>query len=154
MSNNKNSQFYALTIHDTVPASALKTGTIRTIGINVIGTGTLFLSEVKPFDWIVDITNDEIRKVVTRRDDTYLAIDSPFTSDIAAGHDVRVVRSRAKEISVSNEGAANGEVDNQVFLRGASLTFSKSSKTPNGSDFIDPILVDATGTTIMVSILK
>ncbi len=154
MSNSKNSEYYLITTHTVVPAPSTKTGTIQTVGINVIGTGTAFISEIKPHDWIVDITNDEARMVTSVRDNNYLAIKSSFTSDFAPGTALVVVRSRAKEISVVNEGAAAGTVDGVAFSRGSVLTFTKSNKLPNGSDFIDPIFVNGTGTTIAVSITK
>lgn len=155
MSNpSKNSIFYQLTTHDVVPASSTKTGTIKTAGINVTGTGTLFLSEVKPYDWIVDITNDEARKVMTRRDDLFLTIDFPFTADFAAGTTLKVVRSRAKSVSIANVGGASATIDGSAFVQGETLTFTKSNKNPNGSDFIDPIFVNATGTACDIQILK
>lgn len=154
MSNSKNSQYYLVTTHTVVPAPTTKTGTIQTVGIHVLGTGTFFLAEIKNGDWIVDITNDECRYVTTRRDDTYLAIDSPFTSDFAPGTTLQVVRSRAKEISVANEGAAAGTVDGSAFEADSILTFSKAAKNPDGNDFIDPIFVDGTGTSIAVLITK
>lgn len=154
MSNNKNSIYYLLISSDVVPASQTKTGTIETHGINVIGTGTLFLSEVKPGDFIVDITNTEARKVTTRRDNLYLAIDSPFTSDLAAGTLLKVVRSRAKEVSIANEGAAAATVDGVPLPINSVITLPKSNKNPNGSDFIDPLFVNATGTEVYVLLTK
>lgn len=155
MSNpSKNSIYYPVTSHTVVPAPTTMTGTIKTKGTNVTGVGTLFLSEVKPGDWIVHIAQDEVRKIVTRRDDLFLAIDSPFSSDMTLSTAFQVVRSRVKQMSLANSGAGDATIDGNPFMSGETVSFSKSGKNPNGSDFIDPVIVDATGTTVKVEILK
>ncbi len=152
----KNSKFYQITsTKTTVPALSLKTGTISTIGTQLIGVGTSFLSTLQKGDWIVDIvTNNEVRKVVAKFSDLVAQIDSPFSADIVAGAVFNVVRSRTKHIQISNSGSASATVDGTTMVQGETLTYGKAEKLPNGSDFIDPLIIDATSTTIDVSILK
>ncbi len=152
----KNSKFYQITsTKTTVPALSLKTGTIATVGTQLIGSGTSFLSTIQKGDWIVDIvTNNEVRKVVAKFSDTVAQIDSPFSVDIVAGAAFNVVRSRAKHVQISNSGGASATIDGTTMVQGETITYSKAEKLPNGSDFIDPLIVDASSTTVDVSILK
>jgi len=156
VSERKNSKNYILSVtKTTVPAYATKTGTMVTSGKNVIGTGTLFVSEVRPGDWLVDINNfDELRKVVSITSNTHMIIDSPFAGDILAANPVRTVRSRAKMISLSNTGGSDATVDGVALIPGESNSYPKSDKNPNGSDFIDPMIVVPGSTTVKVVILK
>jgi hypothetical protein len=150
----KNSAYYAVTTKVTVPATSTKTGTITTAGKNVVGVGTKFTTEIKKGDWIADlVTNNELRVVTDVRDDLFLTIDSAFTADIA-GATLTVVRSRAKQVSLANAGGAAATIDGVTFAVGESVTYPKSNKNPDGKDFIDPLLVNGTGTTIKVQIQK
>jgi hypothetical protein len=155
ISTIKNDKYYAITnTAAVVPASTTKTGTITTDGVYVNGTGTLFRSELKPGDWIVDVSQTECRKVLTIGTDLNLSIDSAFTNPIVAGA-LNVVRSRARMISVSNDGGADADVDGVVMKDGAAVTFTTTSKnTYDTNYFIDPLIVDATGTVVKVGILK
>lgn len=155
VTNKKNSVYYQIdNTKAVVPASSTKTGTIVSSDILVTGTNTLFLSEVKPGDWLADIvTNNEVRRVQKVFDNTTLSIDSAFTAALV-GAAVVVVRSRAKQVSLGNAGGADGTLDGVVMEAGETVTYPKSNKNPDGSDFIDPIIVDATGTRVKVSITK
>lgn len=155
VSSKKNSRYYNLAAKDTVPASVAKTGTIDIAAgsKNVVGTSTAFKSELKPGDWIVDLAQDECRKVMDIRDDEFLTIDSAFTGAVV-GIALVVTRSRAKQVSVANVGGANGTSDGANIVPAQTLNYGKADKNPDGKDFIDPIIVDPTGTTIQIEILK
>lgn len=156
VSAEKNSINYNITTtKTTVPAYLTKTGTIVTSGKNVVGTGTLFVSEVRPGDWIADINNfDELRKVKSITDNTHLTIDSPFAGDILAANPLRTIKSRAKLVSLSNTGGSDATVDGTPLIPGETVSFPKSNKNPNGSDFIDPFIVVPASTTVHVLIQK
>jgi len=155
ISAQKNSRYLALAAKESLPLSALKTGTISSAGNIITGVGTAFKSEVRPGDWIVDlVTNDELRKVISITDDTHLIVDEEFTLVLPALSVIRTVRSRAKMISVTNVGGANATLDGVNIIPGQTTTFPKSEKNPNGSDFIDPIIVDPAATTITYIIQK
>jgi len=153
VTDEKNSGYYSLAAKSTVPASSTKTGTVSTAGKNVTGTGTLFRSELKPGDWIVDLSQDEVRKVDEIRDNTFLVLDSAFTADLV-GAALVVVRSRVKQVSIGNTGGTNGEIDGVAIIPGQTVNFQKNGKNPDGKDFIDPVIVDPASTTIIIQNLK
>lgn len=144
----------------TIPESITGTGTIQTIGTRVIGTGTAFKSEIQKGSWIVDLTQDEIREVDSVESDTVAYIRQAFSSDLAAltaldkisSVDTMVVAISAQ---VPSSAATDAEIDGEVFPKGTSITFSKGDRDGNKSkDFIDPIILDATGTTVQILIMK
>lgn len=155
MSNFKNSITSSSTGHDTFPASATKTGTITvpTTNTTVIGVGTLFTTELQVGGWICDIAHDEIRQITAIKSDTQLAIDHVFTNALAAAALKYVGPSDSVELSVVF--AATGKVDGVSFPGNVGIAFSKASRDRSGQrDFVDPIIVDATGTTAYLFQLK
>lgn len=159
MANYKNSNFYRITGKQSLPAASTKTGTIETVGTAVIGTGTSFLTEIPVGSWIVDLAQDEVRKVIDVQSDTAATISNAFTADLAAATALSAIHERdtnVVSISVSIKSAlADGELDGLVFTNGTGLTFSKDSRDVKAkNDFIDPIIVDGTGTVIQAMILK
>jgi len=141
---NLNANLYQLTSKDTVPASTTGTGTIEVIGTEVIGTGTKFKTELKENDFIVDFTQDEIRRVVRISDDTNAYLDLPFTINISAGTTPKYVQqSRFTEVSWRNAGAAQAGVNGTLVQPGDAGSIRKTSK--NQSDhaaFVDPTILD------------
>ncbi len=160
MTNFKNDKFY--TIADdkqSIPVSASGTGTISTTGKAVKGVGTLFMSELRMGSWLVDLTQNEVRKVIRTESNTLVFLDNAFTVNIAALTTPNIISNtklNIRQISVSIDPAlANGEIDGTVLLAGAALEFGKpSDNSRNSFAFIDPLIADATGTEIQVTILK
>jgi len=163
---SKNTQFYKITAaKETVPASSNKTGTIETVGTSVIGTGTLFESEMQKGSWLVDLTQNEVREVMKVENDTLATLSDAFTLVIAGGTTPNVIKSddlNIREISVAvplvDSGGASyafGEIDGVELESGMPIAFGKNSDTKgNFKSFIDPIIANATGTVINVTILK
>lgn len=159
MANFKNTNYLPITAKQTLPTNVAGTGTLSTEGINVVGDGTLFLSEMQVGSWLVDLTQNEIRKVVRVDSDTSAVLDVAFSSDLAALTAVDVIPSSSlgvKAISVGiKSGLADGEIDGEVFSNGYDITFSKdSNQATSQRDLIDPIIVDGTGTTIISIIMR
>lgn len=166
MANYKNTVFYKVDDEKVVvPASSNKTGTISTKGRGVIGVGTKFTEEMQTGSWIVDLTNNEVRKVITVDSDTVAYLDKPFTTDISALTTPNVVSSvdlNIREISIAiplvdSSGTAYGfgEIDGVVLESGLPVSYGKNSDTKeNSKSFIDPIIVNATGTVANVTILR
>lgn len=157
MANFKNSLYYLVTDKRTVPANANATGTIKTVGTAVIGTNTLFKTEMPIGSWLVDESQDEIRQITRVESDTLAYFGNAFTSDISLGTTPSVIHSKdAKPVSiaVSIPASANdGEVDGATFTKGSSLSFSKDSTgRSDARSLVNPIIVDGTGTTIQVLI--
>lgn len=161
MANYKNSNYLFITGNQTVPASANGTGTIQTVGNKVIGTGTLFLTEMPAGSWLVDLSQDEIRRVVfdSTETNTQATLEQAFTSDIAALTTPNIIsKEDANVVSISVQipaGQDNGTLDGQNFPSGTSVTFSKDSRDRSSArDLIDPVIVDATDTQMQILILK
>lgn len=163
MTNFKNSKYESITTKRSVPLSAAMTGVATTQGIHVIGVGTSFKDEVPKGSWIVDLTSDELRKVVRVESDTEAILDFAFSSDLASAA-LQVIHkndTNVTEISViiplvDAAGADNafGEIDGVVFPSGLPFELSKSSRDDSSSqDFIDPIIVDGEGTLILATTL-
>lgn len=155
MANFKNSIYEYATTKRTVPLSGAKTGNCTTEGINVIGVGTLFLSEMPVGSWLVDLASDELRKVVRVNSDTEAVLQQAFTVDLASAAPDVILASDCNicTISVSiPSGGAAGEIDGAVFPAGASATFSKDGRSTSSTrDFIDPLIVDAAVMLILIS---
>lgn len=153
MANYTNTPYDNISNKRSIPYSASNTGTIGTQGIAVEGVSTLFLTEMLAGAVIVDLTNWEWRKVVRVDSNTLAYIEKPFTADLANGTTPNVIphtTSRAKGIYISTPGAAF--IDNKAFT--GALALDKAANEKSGRrDFVDPIIVDATGTTMQVEII-
>ncbi len=160
--NYKNDNFYQITDDkQTVPLSVDVTGTISTTGLYITGVGTKFMtnSELKRGFWVTDLTNNEIRKVDSVLDDTTATLENAFTTDIVAGTTPNVIFATSlniKKLSVAiNPVLTNGAVDGTPLVAGSTLSFGKESKdNTNAFSYIDPIIADATGTVMDVTILR
>lgn len=157
--NYKNSTYDYISGHQTVPAAGTKTGLCITAGTAVTGTGTKFLSEMRAGSWLVDLAHNEIRKVVRVDSDTLAYIDKAFTTSLASAAPSVIIESDTNistiSVSILATAAAAGVVDGKVFPKGGSITFSKDSRTTSSMrDFIDPIIVDASETTMLVLTCK
>lgn len=159
MANFKNTFYDLITDKRTIPYNETATGTCSTNGTRVDGVGTLFRSEMRSGSWLVDLTNNEIREVDSVESDTVAFLKQAFTSDLASGAFEIIKATEAQVVSIGvqvpSSAAADAELDGSVFAKGTSLTFSKDSRDGNKSkDFIDPIIVDASGTSVQVLIMK
>lgn len=156
MANSKNTFNSSITDKRTIPFDLLKTGTIATIGKDVIGTGTLFTTQVKVGDFLVDLTQNEVHKVVDISTNTLMHIQEAFGADIVAGTAIRISPSvpRPKEISLLiPSGGASGLIEGVTWVAGITWSSSKIGTYNNGrNDFINPIIADATGTNMLVTI--
>ena len=157
MANNKNSFFDSITDKRTVPYNQALTGTyaIAAGSKNVVGTVTRFITELKKGDWLIDLTNDEIRRVTSIQSNTLATIDSAFTNAIAAETDFTPA-SRLVEISVViPSGVAPGEIDGKALPAGTPVSWGKGSREGSAvRDLVDPIIVDAVGSSMLVQTLE
>jgi hypothetical protein len=81
------------------------TGTGSTNGINLTGVGTLFATEV---DFPVYLkSGSEYRRIVFVNSNTSAVIDSPFSSNMAAGSTLQVVRGDVQTGTVAPLSAIN-----------------------------------------------
>jgi len=161
MANFKNTIYdYYSNVHNTAPASSVKTGTIETQGTAVLGTGTKFLTEIGVGGWIFVAAQSEIRKVVAIESDTKAFMDKPFTADLAAlSACVAVSYNDSKAVSIAVQvpaGAATDiSIDGKTMPKGTSVSFSKDSRDISGrNDSVDPLIVNATGSVAQILIQK
>lgn len=71
------------TIRETSPTKSLS-GTISSLGVAVSGTGTVFLSEVKPGDYLYDPASNKVRKVRVVTSNTALTLETAFPVNMVA----------------------------------------------------------------------
>lgn len=137
----------------SIPFNVNGTGTIATHGQAVVGTGTLFTTEMPAGSYLVDLTNWEVRRVYRVDSDTLAFLELVFTNDMVPGSTAKIIanyKCKVKEISIKTSGAAL--LDNSAFT--GELTLSKTGNSRSSRiDLIDPIIVDASGTTMQVEIL-
>jgi len=159
MANHKNTIYYLQTTKATVPASSTQSGTIQTVGKAIEGAGTSFMTEMPVGSWLVDLTQNEIRKVIGVDSDILAYVSNAFTIDIPALTPPDVIQAKdAKCVSIAGQvpsGAAAGLLDGETFPAGTSFSFSKDSRDHSSArDLVDPIIVDAAGTQFQILIQK
>ena len=157
--NFKNTFYDYISGAQTVPVSANATGTISTHGTAVIGTSTLFKTDMPAGSWLTSISANEIRKVVSIESDTVAYLSEAFTVDLSAVAPNVIHKSElnivAISISVPAAAANTCLVDGKTFPKGASLTFSKDGRSTSGvRDFVDPLVVSASASTMLISICR
>ncbi len=173
-SNSSNNVYDVITDKRIIPYASLITGTIVTNGTGVTGTGTLFNTEMKTGSYLVDLAHNEYRQI--RRlgadgggSDTIGILDKPF-SNVVTGQPlvIDVLNASPVEISViipilDAMGSSNASgliVDNytattKYFPAGLPYTISKANRDRSAlTDSINPIIVDASGTQMIVTIIK
>jgi hypothetical protein len=160
MAAYKNTKFSVLTGKQTVPASITATGTFVTSGITVTGTGTKFLSEMMAGSWIFSTTQNEIRKVVRVDSDLVAYVDKPFTSNVASTALLIIPESDTHIVTMTLIATAGTPTIDGIAYGGALtpipvITLTKEGRSTSSTrDFIDPVIVDATGGSMTVITLS
>lgn len=158
--NYKNTKFSVLTGKQTVPASISATGTIVTSGITVTGTGTKFLSQMMAGSWIFSTTQNEIRKVVRVDSDLVAYIDKPFGSNVASTALLIIPESDTHIVTMTLIATSGTPTIDGIAYGGALtsipvITLTKEGRSTSSTrDFIDPVIVDATGGSMTVITLR
>lgn len=173
-SNNSNNVYDVITDKRIIPYATLKTGTIVTAGTGVTGIGTLFNTEMKAGSYLVDITNNEYRKIIRLGadgggSDTIAILDAPF-SNVVTGQPLVIDFDNANPVEIlvliptlNSSGDSNTSgfvVDNETatakyFPIGFPYKPSKANRDRSSiTDGINPIIVDASGTEMVVTIIK
>ncbi|MES3018227.1 MAG: hypothetical protein V4721_10630 [Bacteroidota bacterium] len=149
-------KYEIITTKRSIPENINKTGTIATFGVAIVGTGTLFLTEMIAGSYLVDEAQDEVRRVIRVNSNTSAFLSKAFSSNIAAGATPSVIAKQfasPKEISIKIDSADLAGELNGVAFTGV-LTISKSSSDRSSQwDTVPPVIVDGSGTSIKASIL-
>ncbi len=154
--NYKNSIYKSITEKSTIPFNVTGTGVAITNGIGVVGTGTKFKSEMPAGSWIVDLANDELRRVVKCESDTEAYLDYSFSTDLSSGA-LEIVPQKSTSICVLSIEAVDGDcfIDGETFPEGKIVTGSKDGRDGNSlKDFIDPFIIDPDGNSMLIFMLR
>jgi hypothetical protein len=158
MADDKNTVYYSIVgVEDTIPASTTGTGTIAVTGTGVFGTGTDFKSEVQAGGWLVDFAQNEIRKIIKVNSDTSATLQESFTLDIAPSTALIFVAREdlnVRELSFYAD-TVDALLDGSTLQAGVAVDLGKTGNSKeHKTSFIDPVIIDATGTTVYVLILR
>lgn len=138
-------------VKDTFPASIAPTsGTIssvNTLNKKIVGSGTVFLTDVVPGDYIWFTTIDDLVKVENIVSDTELTLVKPVASTVTAVAWKVVKKSDLsfRNISWLIDSAGTAEINTVVYP--ASTSESDGDVKPNGEGGgrrLSPIIVDST----------
>lgn len=142
---------------DTFPLSSAPTaGTIST-GTRkdfIVGSSTVFLTDLEKGDYIWDTTNDELREVVGVVSNTEVYLDREFTNALSGAAFKIVPKNIYRTMSWAIDAADTAEINGIEFP--ASTSESLENDKPNfegGGRRLSPILIDCTanGNTVNVS---
>ena len=130
--------------------------TAVTAAVNGVPTYTLFSQQCQVGDFMYVAAQSEVHKITYISNDLSMQIQEAFTTPLAgAALLISPCSPRPKEISVIiPSGGAAGLIDGVSIPSGVAWNSNKTSQYNNGRDdgFIDPIIVDATGTTMIAQI--
>lgn len=140
----------------SVPFNTTSTGTASVTGRAIVGVGTLFKTELQAGSYVVLLSANECRKVVRTDSDTIAFLETPFSVNIGPGSPIQIInhwKTNPIEISLKIDDAdPAGQLNGQSF--DGILTLSKASRDRSARrDLVEPIVVDATGTSMKVNIL-
>ena len=136
----------------SLPYNISGTGTVETFGVAIVGVGTLFTSEMKAGSYLVDLDQNECRKVVRVDSDAKAFLEIPFTSNLASGTPQIIpwYASGPKLISVYSSG--NYELNGETITGG--VTAEKTGNDRSGRrDLTEPVVIDATASGAQIEIL-
>lgn len=145
----------SLTTQDSIPQASSGTGTITSVNNKKFlkGVGTLFTTEAKIGDYIYIKGQNEFSRIETIVSDTELYVDRAFTVDLSGSAYHITPYSKYDEVSVTVTGAGAATIDGVSFTQGQGVTFRKDGSGTYGQNkYVAPIDINATGTTVRVSL--
>lgn len=156
--NYTKNQVYSITTLTSVPAESTGTGTIETVGKVINGAGTAFLTELPVGSYVLSLSAGELRKVVKVSSNVLAFLDNAFSFDIAAASALKYIpenKTHIAEISaIADAGTGDFDINGVVWPDGIEYKASKVNRERQSNvDFIDPIILDGTGTTVKVSLI-
>lgn len=157
-------QVFTVSTKRVIPDDAVVlTGTMFTNGQSVVGSGTLFTTEIGAAwvgavgspsklqinGWLYSPTNSEVRKIKEVVSDTLLILYSGFSINVAAGAQVQFVKpSRVKFLGIAN-ALGGAIIDGATAPAGFTVNFGDNGNSPY---IVDPIVIDSTANPSVVSI--
>jgi len=134
------------------PLPETKTGVIDSSLTVVKGIGTDFTEEdIRKGDFLWNQAQGELRKIVGKSySSEILNIDVPFTIALAGAPLVIVKAGQVKAVSLSNVGGVSGTIDGEIIDVLQTISFGRNESGTGGDEYIDPVIVDGTGTKIQI----
>ena len=136
----------------SLPYNVAGTGTVVTHGIAVVGTGTLFKSEMMAGSYLVNLSTNQAVRVYRVDSDTIAFLEKPFTVDFASATPqiIPTFASQPKLISMFS----NGDYDvNGNTVTGGVTAEKTGNDRSSRRDLIKPIVIDATAGSVQIEIL-
>ena len=132
------------------PLPETKTGVIDSSLTVVKGIGTDFTEDdIRKGDFLWNQTLGELRKIVGKSySSEILNIDAPFSAPLVGQPLVIVKAGQYKHITFLNNGAAVGTLDGEDIVVFQTISFGRNESGTAGDEYIDPVVVDGTGTSI------
>ena len=134
-----------------IPKPATGTGTVAVTNNTtvVIGTGTLFLTQLNIGDWLYFPTTKQFGQVLDIASNTRLILDRNITPAVVAGELVKAMVPRFKRVKFANTGGAAATIN------GISYAAATGDEFPGvvygeQSGVVPVILYNATGTTLTI----
>ena len=141
-----------------VPFSTTIAGTISTQGASVVGVGTDFLKDLPMGSYLVDLSQNEFRRVSRVVNKEWAELEQAFSNDIALNTTPEVIlqkKASPREISVR----AIGDIvlttnEDAAIPAGISVTDTRVNGYGLDKNYIvTPCIVDATGSSAIIEVL-
>jgi|GEM_PF-5274297 hypothetical protein len=152
----KQDVYSIVTGKQSVPANESGTGTIQTFRKAVVGTGTLFTTEMPVGSYLVKLDTWELQRVYRVDSDTLAYLDNAFSVDIAFLNVPQIIAAwdaKAKSISLAIDSTNPSGYLNNVPFTGILNIEKTGNDRSSFRDNINPVIIDGTGTQIKVNIL-
>ena len=149
----KQDVFVVATDKRSVPANTAGTGTIVTFGKSIVGTSTLFKTEMKAGSYLVSETQGEICRVIRVDSDTIAFLETSFTSDLASAAPSIIKWFAANPVEINLKKVSGTPTLNGAIFTGE-VKISKSSRDRSSRrDLVEPVILDASSGSVEVNIL-
>lgn len=109
----------------TVPTAQPKQGTFISGGVKVRGTGTRFMSDVYPGDFLY--AKDVIRRVKYVESDEMLTLEQPFPSEVSVAIAPLVARGGYKSIVIRNTHASAAAIVSEAPLAAGAVIIPEAA---------------------------
>ena len=152
---NTNNVIVLNNTQDSIPQATAGTGTISSVNNKrfIKGVGTLFTTEARIGDFIYIKGQNEFSKIDQIISNTELYVDRKFGVDLVASAYHITKYSTYDEVSAEVTAAGAATIDGVSFSQGEGVTFRKDGSGSYGQNkFVAPIDIDATGTTVRVTL--
>lgn len=144
-----------ITTLQVVPAEETLTGTIDVAAASTVvqGTGTDFWHEASAGDFLW--VGNELREIMSISISfQVLNINAPLTAPAVAAAFEVVKQAQLKTLAIINNGGTDAVVDGNPLPPNKSANFNRDSSNIGGDEYIDPVIIDGTGTTVAVLKIK